>query len=65
MTGRNRDRIVVSFKRNDFILLLDALEWTIEDYKYTTGLERADEFVRLENRLRKRLQSHDSRGSRV
>jgi hypothetical protein len=58
MTDANR--ITMSFKRNDFCLLLDALEAIIEDFKYHGGLELAEEYIRMDNRLLARLQSHDT-----
>jgi hypothetical protein len=53
------NRISMSFKRNDFCLLLDALEAIIEDFKYDGGLVLAEEYIGLEKRLRDRLDSHD------
>lgn len=57
--SRDANRITVSFKRNDFCYLLDALEAIIEDFKYDGGLVLAEDYIRLENRLRDRLRSHD------
>lgn len=61
------NRITVSFKRNDFCYLLDALEAIIEDYRYDGGLVLAEDFIRLEQRLKDSLRSHDRkpRGAKV
>lgn len=56
---RDANRLTMSFKRNDVCYLLDALEAIIEDLKYDGGLILAEDYIRLENRLRTRLRSHD------
>lgn len=59
-THKDVNRISISFKRDDFCLLLDALEAIIEDIKYDGGLILAADYMRLENRLKARLRSHDT-----
>lgn len=49
----------MSFKRNDLCLLLDGLEAVIEGFKYDGGLILAEDYIRLEERVRERLRSHD------
>lgn len=60
---RGPERLSISLKRNDFCLLIDALESIIEDFKWDGGLVLADEYVRMEARLKARLRSHDLRRS--
>ena len=55
----DRGRITMSFKRNDLCYLIDALEAIIEDFKYDGGLVLAEDYIRMEERLTKRLRSHD------
>jgi hypothetical protein len=57
---RDANRLTLSFKRDDVCVLLDALEAVIEDFKYDGGLVLAEDYIRLQNRLRARLRSHDS-----
>lgn len=56
---RDANRVSMSFKRNDFCLLIEALEAIIEDFKYHGGLVLAEDYIRMENRLKARLRSHD------
>jgi len=58
--SKDANRISMSFSRRDFCLILDAFEAIIEDFKYDGGLVLAEDYIRLENRLRERLRSHDS-----
>jgi hypothetical protein len=56
---RDTKRISLSVTRHDLIYLLDALEAIIDDYKYDGGLVLAEDYIRMEHRLRERLRSHD------
>lgn len=45
----------MSFTRNDVAHLLDGLEAVIDEFKYDGGLNLAEDYIRLADRLRKRL----------